>query len=355
MSVAYRPVQWNAFKLGYDAGLLVLVAAYVTTYERVSRIFFTGAAALSQPILAMRAWGSCAFLLLSLVLCIGPLARLDARFLPLLYNRRHAGVVMAAVALVHAFQVLGFYYAWGRRPALEALLSYDLQVTSASLPFVTFGIGALALILVLALTSHDFWQKFLGPTLWKSTHMLVYLAYAGAVVHVAFGPWQREGHPAFRLLSCALVLCVCTLHVLAARRSQDPPESRRDADGWIDVGDVSGLADGHARAFCPPTGERIALVRKGAKLFALAGVCAHQRGPLYEGRIKDGCLTCPWHGWQYQVEDGRSPPPFQEKLATFRLRMKNGRVLIDPRAMSDSCASEAVEPFSQPQEQATHA
>ena len=43
----------------------------------------------------MRAFGSCAFLMLTLILCIGPLARLDARFLPLLYNRRHFGVLTA--------------------------------------------------------------------------------------------------------------------------------------------------------------------------------------------------------------------------------------------------------------------
>src|SRR2546428_6173232 len=41
----------------------------------------------------IRAAGSAAFLLLHVVLCIGPLCRLDSRFLPLLYNRRHLGVV----------------------------------------------------------------------------------------------------------------------------------------------------------------------------------------------------------------------------------------------------------------------
>jgi len=342
VSVQYRSVQWNRFKLGYDVVLVALVAGYVALFQLVSRKLFAGELALSAPILAMRAWGSCAFLLLSFILCIGPLTRLDRRFLPLLYNRRHAGVLMSLVALTHAYQVLGFYYAWGRKPKLEALLSYDTQFTTGSLPFVTFGVLALSLVLTLAVTSHDFWQKFLGPTFWKSLHMLVYLAYVAAVAHVAFGPLQREGQLAFRVGFSLVVAMVCGLHVLAAAVSQRG-QSAAEHEGWLDVGEVGALADGHARAVCPREGESIALVRKGDKLYALAGTCAHQRGPLYEGRIKDGCLTCPWHGWQYQVEDGQSPPPFQEQLATFRLRIVQGRVLLDPNALPAGARAEPVD------------
>ncbi len=342
MSVQYRSVQWNRFKLGYDAVLIALIAGYVALFQLISRRLFTGDLALSAPILAMRAWGSCAFLLLSFILCIGPLARLDRRFLPLLYNRRHAGVLMSLVALTHAYQVLGFYYAWGRKPKLEALLSYDTAFTKGSSPFVLFGVLALLLVLTLAVTSHDFWQKCLGPTFWKSLHMLVYVGYVAAVAHVAFGPLQREGQLAFRLGFGLVVAIVCSLHVLAASVSSRG-HSAAEHDGWLDVGDVTALPDGHARAVCPREGERIALVRKGDKLYALAGVCAHQRGPLYEGRVKDGCLTCPWHGWQYQVEDGHSPPPFQEQLATFRLRVVQGRVLLDPNALPAGARGEPVD------------
>ena len=45
----------------------------------------------------------------------------------------------------------------------------------------------------------------------------------------------------------------------------------------------------------------------------------------------DGCITCPWHGYQYRLEDGCAPPPFTEKLATYRLRLDGRRVLLDPR------------------------
>jgi phenylpropionate dioxygenase-like ring-hydroxylating dioxygenase large terminal subunit len=65
----------------------------------------------------------------------------------------------------------------------------------------------------------------------------------------------------------------------------------------------------------------------------VTNVCAHQRGPLGEGKIIDGCIQCPWHGWEYRPEDGRSPPPFAEKIATYRVRVVNRRILLNPEPL----------------------
>ena len=67
---------------------------------------------------------------------------------------------------------------------------------------------------------------------------------------------------------------------------------------------------------------------RGCRVAALSNVCQHQNGPLGEGRIVDGCVTCPWHGYQYRPEDGRSPPPFTEAVPTFAVRVERGRVLV---------------------------
>jgi len=82
-----------------------------------------------------------------------------------------------------------------------------------------------------------------------------------------------------------------------------------------------------------PGGERIAVFRDGTRIGALTNLCAHQNGPLGEGRIIDGCVTCPWHGYQYRLDDGCAPPPFTEKLATYRLRIRNGVVEVHPDAL----------------------
>ncbi len=80
-------------------------------------------------------------------------------------------------------------------------------------------------------------------------------------------------------------------------------------------------------------GERIAVFRDGRQIGALTNVCAHQNGPIGEGRIINGCVTCPWHGYEYRLEDGCAPPPFTEKLATYRVRLRDGIVEVDPNAL----------------------
>ena len=78
------------------------------------------------------------------------------------------------------------------------------------------------------------------------------------------------------------------------------------------------------------SGERVAVFRYGGKVSAVSNVCQHQNGPLGEGKIVNGCITCPWHGYQYLPDTGASPPPFVEKIPTFEVRLRGGRVLIHP-------------------------
>ena len=104
-------------------------------------------------------------------------------------------------------------------------------------------------------------------------------------------------------------------------------------DGWLLVGPPLSIPDKSARIVAAPGGERIAVFRDGARIGALSNLCAHQNGPIGEGRIIDGCVTCPWHGYQYRLEDGCAPAPFTEKLATYRVRVAHGMVEVDPRPL----------------------
>jgi nitrite reductase (NADH) small subunit len=51
-------------------------------------------------------------------------------------------------------------------------------------------------------------------------------------------------------------------------------------------------------------GRVIALFRIDGKVQAIDGICAHAGGPLARGTITNGVVTCPWHGWQYDVSTG---------------------------------------------------
>ena len=344
MSVKYIPVQWVPTKYVYDAVLLVCVAVYILVFLRLG----TPAADFTRPvdgaILRMRAFGTCAFLMLTLILCIGPLAQLDRRFLPLLYNRRHFGVLTALVALTHAVYVLNWYYAFSPTPPLEALFYSNTSFGQfLGFPFEAFGIFALVVLGILAATSHDFWLAFLSAPVWKRLHLLIYPAYLAVVAHILLGYLQDTKNPTFALIAGAGALGVAGLHLAAwARR----PEKQASQEDWVEVPHWREIADGRARIVSLGGDERAAVFRGGQKLSAVSNACAHQNGPLGEGRIIDGCITCPWHGFQYRPGDGCSPPPFTEKSPTYRLKLDGERLFIDRNGYPPGTA---VEPLAIPE------
>jgi nitrite reductase/ring-hydroxylating ferredoxin subunit/DMSO/TMAO reductase YedYZ heme-binding membrane subunit len=280
------------------------------------------------------------------VLCIGPLSRLDRRFLPLLYNRRHLGVATFLVALAHGTVVVGFYHGFGVwNPLISLLVSNTNYGSLQAFPFQVLGLTGLAILFLLAATSHDFWNRTLGARFWKCLHMLVYVAYGILVMHVALGAMQTRRGAALPLLVLGGAACVVTLHLVAGRREisrdREAPCSVSKSKTWVDVGCARDILDGRGRIVTVNGSERIALFRHAGGISAITNVCAHQGGPLGEGRIIDGCVTCPWHGWQYRPADGCAPPPFTERIATYRVRIENDRVMLDPEALA---AGTYVEP-----------
>src|ERR1041384_6186629 len=113
MSAGFNAVQWNRRKVIYDA---VLVAGGVLVVGRFMTVGALRNPPADQPAwigLRIKALGTCAFTMLTIILTIGPLARLSPRFLPLLYNRRHFGVLTFFIALVHAWSVVDWFYVQG--------------------------------------------------------------------------------------------------------------------------------------------------------------------------------------------------------------------------------------------------
>lgn len=50
--------------------------------------------------------------------------------------------------------------------------------------------------------------------------------------------------------------------------------------------------------------KEVALFRIDDKVYALNNLCPHMQGPLGEGEVEEGVVTCPWHGWQFEVRTG---------------------------------------------------
>src|SRR5215467_12848039 len=335
MSSAFRAVQWNRPKLVYDGVLLAGVALYIGAYM-VLAYWLDPPKDLSAAIdLRIRAFGSCAFFMLTIILSIGPLARLDRRFLPLLYNRRHFGVLTFFVALAHASFMVEWFAVQDALPRLyDELTKVSDYGKFIGFPFKALGILTLLILFLMAATSHDYWLVFLAPPVWKGLHMAVYAAYGLVVMHVSLGIMQTDRNPLIPAMLASGFVIVTLLHLVAGWRERAGDRAgARGSDGWLAVGPPLSIPDKGARIVTPPDGERIAVFRDGTQIGALSNLCAHQNGPLGEGRIIDGCVTCPWHGYQYRLADVCTEPPFTEKLVTYRVRIAHGVVEVDPRPL----------------------
>lgn len=335
MSHAYKFVGWNRQKKLYDLTLIAGVLLYLTVFVALGALVRPNA---TLETLLIRALGTGSFLLLHIVLSIGPLCRIDSRFLPFLYNRRHLGVTMFLLALAHgAFSTVQFHALGNVSPIVSVLTSNGRWGDLHQFPFQPLGLVALLILFLMAATSHDFWLANLTPPVWKALHMLVYLAYGLVVLHVALGILQSERHPLFAALLGLGFCWVLGLQLFAGwkERSRDREQpatagTSADSSEYVDVCRIQDIEEKRAHIACL-SGERIAVFRYDGLISAVSNVCQHQNGPLGEGRIIDGCITCPWHGFQYQPHNGSSPAPFTEKVPTFRVRLDGDRVLVDPR------------------------
>jgi methionine sulfoxide reductase heme-binding subunit len=228
VSAPYQAVQWNAFKRRYDAAIAVGVAGYLGAFFAVSKLAFGGDRAFSDEVILIRATGSCAIVLLHVVLCIGPLTRMSTKFLPLLYNRRHLGVTTFAVAVVHGVVAIGFYHGFGVISPLRSLLTSNTSYSSlVAFPFETLGLFGLGVLFLLAATSHDFWLKNLTPTAWKWLHMLIYPTWAALVLHAALGAMQSRDGATYPTVLIAGAAVVASLHLVAARMQRRRQLHRR--------------------------------------------------------------------------------------------------------------------------------
>jgi len=330
MSVQYGAISWNRQKKLYDLTFLSLLTLYLTIFVGLGS--WRSPSATAETLL-IRALGTGAFLMLNVVLAIGPLARLDARFLPLLYNRRHLGVTTFLLGLAHGgFSLFQFHALGDVNPLVSLFVSNPRYGTVADFPFQALGFFALIILFLMAATSHDFWLHNLSAPVWKKLHMLVYAAYGLLVAHITLGALQSE--TSF-LLAGALILAVITivsLHLAAASKEKriDKAKLLAAGDGFVEVCKVNDISEKCARVVSL-SGERVAVFRYDGKVSAISNVCQHQNGPLGEGRIIDGCVTCPWHGYQYRPECGAAPAPFKEKVPTFQVKIVNGTVLVHPR------------------------
>ena len=77
-------------------------------------------------------------------------------------------------------------------------------------------------------------------------------------------------------------------------------------------------------------GREVVVVNLDGELFALDNTCQHAGGPLDRGKLDEaGCITCPWHGWKWDVRTGRPVwPALDWRTRRYPVRIEGRNVLV---------------------------
>jgi nitrite reductase (NADH) small subunit len=76
-------------------------------------------------------------------------------------------------------------------------------------------------------------------------------------------------------------------------------------------------------------GREIALFNVGGTFHAIANACCHRGGPLGEGELEGTAVTCPWHGWQFDVRTGATLRDSEVGVPAYRVEVQGGDVYVE--------------------------
>lgn len=337
------------------------------------------------PLLAI--FGLLAYLGLTLVLLIGPWTRFIPALVPFYTHRRHLGVTVFLIGLGHASFVFSTIFAYN----LSTLFSYTLP---------TLGFTALFIMGAMAATSFDKIQKRLDIFHWQTLHLVLLVIYTAAIAHLfenagaGFTVFERgvfvailiywtlisplavpsrllrfvDGWKQMHILVYAAYAAML-LHVWTARVATDTPFKKagffalaaivvgshiagwvifylkrqrtpvHQGEGRIRLGASGEFKEGKGALVRTQT-EDLAVFRHNGRMFAVANRCPHQGGSLSQGKIENGYVVCPWHGYQFSMEDGKGPPNFGDHVAHYPLIEENDSVFINETSLP-KCARPA--------------
>lgn len=111
---------------------------------------------------------------------------------------------------------------------------------------------------------------------------------------------------------------------------------KEEVTDWVDVGEQVDLGEGGHRVV-KAGDDDVLLVRRGLDVAAISNVCGHAGGPLDEGDFDaDGCVTCPWHGSVFRVDDGHVVHgPATGHQPSYDVRAAGGRLSVRRRRSTD--------------------
>ena len=100
--------------------------------------------------------------------------------------------------------------------------------------------------------------------------------------------------------------------------------------GFRTVAKVSDIGAGELRRVELDNGAQVCLANVDGTMYAIAGECPHQGGPLAEGALDGTTVTCPWHGAMFDITSGEvQGPPADDPAPTYEVRVEGDEVQVD--------------------------
>ena len=108
------------------------------------------------------------------------------------------------------------------------------------------------------------------------------------------------------------------------------------------IGALAEISEDEGRRF-DVGGLRIAVFRKGSRVYAVGDSCPHMGASLSDGYIDGGAVICPWHGWVFDLETGASPFDEDARIPVFRVLVEHDDVFLeieDGALGTDACRAD---------------
>lgn len=96
----------------------------------------------------------------------------------------------------------------------------------------------------------------------------------------------------------------------------------------VKVAETTDLGPGEAKVV-EAEGKTIALFNVDGSYYAIDNTCLHRGGPLGEGELEGRVVTCPWHGWRYDVTTGANVNNPAVKVVAYPVRMQGTAVFVE--------------------------
>ncbi len=104
---------------------------------------------------------------------------------------------------------------------------------------------------------------------------------------------------------------------------QVPAQKKR-----VKIGKVAEFSEGQSREIIVE-GQPLALFRANGGFYAVSNRCLHRGGPLSEGEMNDYKVTCPWHGWKYDIRTGAFDIIPTLRIKSFPVIEQDGSLYVE--------------------------